>query len=203
MSVCGSFDMPLFGMKLDCKRNETGLLLFLLSFLTICEDVAPYVRSAHEEHFPYVMDTASLRAVIWVRGSMLQHVLGSSAVRITDNRIRFIPAAWTLVTTGSYASFSAQCVPHVSALCMVTSPELRNTLGMGIGSLVFPINGLEIRVHGNTSHSCKNGQGRTTEASDVVEPIYDISVCDVVDGPLDILFVHDRVSFTFQSLSRL
>ena len=78
---------------------------------------------------------------------------------------------------------------------------IRDTFGMGIGSLVFPIDGVEIRVHGNTSHSCKNGQGRISEASDVVEPIYDISVCDVVDGPLDILFVHDMVRQTTSCLS--
>ncbi|KAJ1464958.1 hypothetical protein T484DRAFT_1757723, partial [Baffinella frigidus] len=139
---------------------------------------------------------ASLRPVIWVRGSMLQHVLGSSAVRVTDNRIRFIPAAWTLITVGSYATESTSCTPHASALCRVSGSELRETLGMGIGSLVFPIDGMGVRVHGNTSHSCKNGKGRISEASDMVEPVYDISVCDVVDGPLDILFIYNRVYVT-------
>ena len=127
---------------------------------------------------------------------MLQHVLGSSAMRITDNRIRFIPAAWTLITQQDDATGSTLCFPHASALCSVHGSELVNSFGMGKGSLVFPIEGTEVRVHGNTSHSCKNGKGRSSEASDTVAPVYDISVCDVVDGPLDILFVHDTVCFT-------
>lgn len=219
MSVCGSFGMSwfracgssglpwvgvsgvVFWHKFNTLRkphrfskvNGVGLLLFLLYLLALPEEVEPYVRSAHEGRFPHVWDTASLRPVIWVRGSMLQHVLGSSAVRVTDNRIRFIPAAWTLITVGSYATESTSCTPHASALCRVSGSELRETLGMGIGSLVFPIDGMGVRVHGNTSHSCKNGKGRISEASDMVEPVYDISVCDVVDGPLDILFIYNRV----------
>jgi len=208
--ACGSFGIPWVGVsgivfwhKFNAlwknprfyKMNGVGVLLFLLHLLTLPKEVEPYVRSAHESRFPHVWDTVSLRPVIWVRGSMLQHILGASAVRVTDNRIRFIPAAWTLITTGSYATASTPCTPHASALCSVSGSELRETLGMGIGSLVFPIDGMTVRVHGNISHSCKNGKGRISEASDVVEPVYDISVCDVVDGPLDVLLIHDRVRY--------
>lgn len=185
---------------LVCKMKGIGLILFLLHLLTLPEAVEAYVRSAHEGHFPYVWDTGSLRPVVWVRGSMLQRVIGASAVRITDNRMRFIPAAWTLTTTGSYATESTSCIPHAFALCSVSGTELRGIFGMGTGSLVFPTAAMGVRVHGNTSHSCKNGIGRISQASDMVEPIYDVSVCDVVDGPLDILFVHDRVSPAYRIL---
>jgi hypothetical protein len=126
---------------------------------------------------------------------MLQHVIGASAVRVTDNRIRFIPAAWTLLKVGSSTTYSSPCMPNAFALCSVSGNEMRNTVGMGTGSLIFPISGREVRVHGNTTHACKKGQGRISVASDVVEPLYDISVCDVVDGAIEILLVHDRVRF--------
>jgi hypothetical protein len=196
MSIQNSMEM------LGQCQGYSKILLFCLYLLTLPETARPYVRSAHEGHFPHVYDSASMRPVIWVRGSMLQHVLGASAVRITDNRIRFIPAAWTLVAREDDATKSTSCFPHISALCSDHGWELRDSFGMGEGSLVFPIAGTEIRVHGNTSHSCKNGIGRTSEASDMVKPVYDVSVCDVVDGPLDILFVHDTV-FSTQSVPLL
>jgi hypothetical protein len=194
MRTCGSCGMP---CRVEphrfCKMNGVGPLLLLLFFFTLPRGGTPYVRSAHEGHYPYVWDSVSLRPVVWARGSMLQHVIGASAVRVTDNRIRFIPAAWTLLPAGGSTTCSSPCMPDAFALCTVSGHELRDTLGIGEGSLVFPIDGKEVRVHGNTTNMCKKGQGRTSEASDMFKSVYDISVCDVVEGLLDILFVHDRV----------
>ena len=195
-----------------------------------------YVRSASEDHFPHVWDSQSKRAVVWVRGSLLQRVLGATAVRVTDNRIRFVPAGWTLLAwshpsealtesanekgviafteTEALAEseskqdvphvalqpvvplrHDAMCKPHMHALCRVESHTLRDTMGVGEGSLIFPTADTSVVVHGNTSHACKNGRGRTSVAAVASESVfvYDISVCDVVEGSLDVLFIHDTV----------
>ena len=168
----------------------------LFSFTSLC-GVDAYVRSANEGHFPYVVDTLSTRGVVWARGSLLQRVLGASAVRMTDNRIRFIPAGWTVIANGDTGMQSVSCKPCVDALCRVWGSELFDAMGVGIGSLILPVTGVPVFVHGNTSHICKDGVGRTSEASDIGLTRYDISVCDVVDGPVDILFAHDRVFLAY------
>jgi hypothetical protein len=183
------------GLHHPKRKWQGGSLLLLACLLALPHVSETYVRSTHEGRYPYVWDTETQQPVVWVRGSLLQRVLGASAVRVTDNRIRFIPAAWTLVESGGVGASSAECVPDRRALCRVSGHQHRDTMGVDMGSLVFPIAGNPVRVHGNTTHVCKYGNGRTSEASDVAEPLYDISVCDVVDGPLDVLFVHDRVRF--------
>jgi hypothetical protein len=89
----------------------------------------------------------------------------------------------------------AMCKPHMHALCRVESHTLRDTMGVGEGSLIFPTADTSVVVHGNTSHACKNGRGRTSVAAVASESVfvYDISVCDVVEGSLDVLFIHDTV----------
>ena len=66
-------------------------------------------------------------------------------------------------------------------------------MGVGEGSLIFPISGTDVVVHGNTSHACKNGRGRTSVAASESVFVYDISVCDVVEGSLNVLFEHNMV----------
>jgi hypothetical protein len=174
---------------------KAGISIFVLYSLTFPCVVEPYVRSAHEGHYPYIWDTISQRNVIWSRGSLLQHVLGASAVRMTDNRIRFIPAGWTLIPVDNGGVGSAPCRPSKDALCLVGGSELFLEKGVGVGSMIFPVAGVPVHIHGNTSHVCKDGVGRITEASDRGGSRYDISVCDVVDGPIDVLFTHDRVRY--------
>ena len=183
-----------------CRRAHPGCCSAGLSFLTFlfcCSTfpctVSSYVRSAHEGHFPYVTDTISGRSVVWSRGSLLQHVLGSAAVRMTDNRVRFIPAGWTLIPFIRDDLPFAPCKPCAEALCQVQNSQLMHSVGVGAGSMIFPIARTPVIVHGNTTHVCKNGVGRHSEASDREGTRYDISVCDVVDGPIDVLFTHDRV----------
>ena len=155
--------------------------------------VDSYVRSAHEGRFPYVWDTSSKKSVVWSRGSLLQRILGSSGVRMTDNRIRFISAGWSLIPYMRDDLPFARCKPCEDALCQVEDSELNQAIGVGVGSKKNPIAGTPIIVHGNTTHVCKNGVGRDSLASDTGGTRYDISVCDVVDGPIDVLFTHDRV----------
>jgi hypothetical protein len=123
---------------------------------------------------------------------MLQHVLGAEAVRVTDNRVRFIPAGWSMVSFQNTSMF-ASCVPHSHALCHVTGHELSDSMGVGEGSMVFPTIGTDVWVHGTESHRCMNGYGRTSMATNKSAMIYDISVCDVVDGSLSVLFVDGMV----------
>lgn len=175
---------------------NTSNVLFLVYLWTFPLGVEPYVRSAHEGRFPYVWDTMSESHVSWMRGSLLQHLLGSAAMRMTDNRMRFIPAGWTVIAVDGVQTGYAECRPHQKSLCQVVGSELLPEMGVGVGSLIFPIAGVPVHVHGNTSHVCKNGIGRISAASDIGETRYDISVCDVVDGPIDVLFTHDRIYLT-------
>jgi hypothetical protein len=148
-----------------------------------------YVRSISEDRFPYMIDTDSRRHLDWGSGSLLQHVLGSAAVRVSDNRVRFIPAGWAIMDTHSS---SATCRPHRKALCIVEGDELNDeAIGVGNGSRIFPFHDTGVTVHGSTSHSCTHGAGRVVVASP--SEVYDVSVCDTVDGSLDVLFTHDRI----------
>lgn len=124
---------------------------------------------------------------------MLQHVLGAEAVRVTDNRVRFIPAGWSMGSTLQDRSRFASCAPHPHALCRITGHELSDSMGVGEGSMVFPTNGIDVWVHGTTSHRCMNGYGRTSMETNRSAMIYDVSVCDVVDGSLSVLFVDGMV----------
>jgi hypothetical protein len=175
--------------------NFSRTLPFLFYGILLCsvQGCLCYVRSAHEDHYPHVWDTESKRAVVWTRGSMLQHVLWAEAIRVTDNRVRFIPAGWSMVSTLQNMSTFSSCVPHSHALCYVTGHGLSDSMGVGEGSMVFPTLGTDVWVHGTTSHSCLNGYGRTSMATNRSAMIYDISVCDVVDGSLSVLFVDDMV----------
>jgi hypothetical protein len=152
-----------------------------------------YVRSISEDRFPYMIDTDSQQALYWGSGSLLQHVLGSAAVRVSDNRIRFIPAGWVMLTIDDA---SAACHPHTDMLCIVDGGELNTgtgigDMGIGTGSRVFPFYNTGVTVHSNTSHSCTHGSGRVSMAAP--SEVYDVSVCDTVDGSLDVLFTHDRI----------
>lgn len=177
------------------KGMDISALLFIVS-LTFLKGVESYVRSAHEGRFPYVWDTISQKHVSWMRGSLLQHLLGSAGMRMTDNRMRFIPAGWTVISVGGVDGGYSACLPHAHALCKVVGSELLPEMGVGVGSLIFPIANIPVHVHGNTSHVCKNGMGRISAASDIEGDRYDISVCDVVDGPIDVMFTHDKVYLT-------
>jgi hypothetical protein len=157
--------------------------------LCVLHGSVAYVRSISEDRFPYMIDTASGKALDWGSGSLLQHVLGSSAVRVSDNRVRFIPAGWAL--TGARKS-SAACRLHPAALCIVEGGELNTeAMGVGKGSRIFPFQSTGVEVHSKTSHSCRRGGGRVSAASP--SEVYDVSVCDTVDGSLDVFFTHDRV----------
>jgi hypothetical protein len=148
-----------------------------------------YVRSISEDRYPYMIDTDSQKPLDWGSGSLLQHVLGSSAVRVSDNRIRFIPAGWTILQT---EKSSTACLPHPEALCVVEGDKLDNqAVSVGHGSRIFPFQDTGVTVHSNTSHSCTHGMGRVCLASP--SQVYDVSVCDTVDGSLDVLFTHDRI----------
>jgi hypothetical protein len=152
-----------------------------------------YVRSISEDQFPYMIDTDSRKPLRWGRGSLLQRVLGSTAVRVTDNRIRFIPAGWALVAV---EGASTTCRPQPEVLCVVEGDDLNTedgvgAMGVGNGSRIFPFFNTGVTIHSNTKHTCTHGVGRTCMATPSV--LYDVSVCDTVDGSLDVLFTDDRV----------
>lgn len=168
-----------------------------------------YVRSISEDRFPYMIDTDSRKPLDWGSGSLLQHVLGSAAVRVSDNRIRFIPVGWALILT---QGASTECHPHTDVLCIVEGGELNTdagigAMGIGKGSRIFPFYHTGVTVHSNTYHSCTHGVGRTCIASpntntSIHSPeLYDVSVCDTVDGSLDVLFTHDRVQLVHINIS--
>ena len=159
-----------------------------------------YVRSISEDRFPYMIDTDSQKALDWGSGSLLQHVLGSAAVRVSDNRVRFIPAGWSLLVV---EGTSTACHSHADVLCIVDGDELNTdtgigAMGVGRGSRIFPFYNTGVTVHSNTQHSCTHGAGRMCMAPNKNSSlnsidVYDVSVCDTVDGSLDVLFTHDRV----------
>jgi hypothetical protein len=160
----------------------------LCVFLCVLHSSVAYVRSINEDRFPYMIDTESQKPLDWGSGSLLHHTLASSAIRVSDNRIRFIPAGWTVIQSqGS----SAACLPHSEALCIVNGNDIYEATGVGHKSKIFPAYDTGVTIHGNISHSCIHGSGRVCLASP--STVYDVSVCDTVDGSLDVLFVNDRV----------
>ncbi len=158
-----------------------------LLFCLIQSSVA-YVRSINEARFPYMIDTESQKPLDWGSGSLLHHTLASSAVRVSDNRIRFIPAGWAVIHS---QDSSAACLPHSEALCIVNGNDIYEATGVGHKSKIFPAYDTGVTIHGNITHSCIHGSGRVCLASP--STVYDVSVCDTVDGSLDVLFVNDRV----------
>jgi hypothetical protein len=187
------------------RSPAAWLLCVIACFLQTPRGGLAYVRSVSEDRYPYMWDSETWTPVTWTRGSYLQRVLSSSAVRVTDNRVRFIPAGWAMLSIGpaadqdawSYGGYSVACVPDIDALCRVKGPDLRVSLGIGEESRVFPVSGSGVFVHGSKSsrvdRACIHGVGRISGAVDVSRFVYDISVCDVVDGVLDVLFTRDRL----------
>ncbi|KAJ1469115.1 hypothetical protein T484DRAFT_1754662 [Baffinella frigidus] len=126
----------------------------------------------------------------------LTQKLDTAESRIKDLKIQLTQATTDLTEAGwaimDTHSSSATCRPHRKALCIVEGDELNNeAIGVGNGSRIFPFQDTGVTVHGSTSHSCTHGAGRVVVASP--SEVYDVSVCDTVDGSLDVLFTHDRI----------
>ena len=140
-----------------------------------------YVLSVKENVKPFLVDSSpGGKALQWRRGVMLQRLTSTTALRVTDNRMRFIVHGFRPRINIQH---TASCLPALNALCEIKGSNLTD-LGIHPGSLIFPTEGLVI-VSADSRHKCKNGNGREVTAN---LQRYDISACDVVDTVMDVLY---------------
>jgi hypothetical protein len=187
-----SLDM-LARSRLNTLLMNAVVVALVLCSLVLCE---AYVLSVDEDARPFLTD-ASPRGgvsgsgggesgcVYWHRGSMLQRLTSTTALRVTYNRVRFITHGFRPRIDKQY---TATCLPVQNALCQVDSNNL-NAVGIHTGSFVFPTQG-PVVVDAGSRHRCSDGSGR-----DVVTniPRYDVSACDVIDNVVDVFYTKEGV----------
>jgi len=161
----------------------TGLWVLILA--TMAASGETWTTQLSEASLPAFRTASSGELVRWATGPHNMALASAHGVRITDNRIRVLHAPLDATPL-----FSAPCARHADALCVVTSDGLVDSLGVGNGSLVFP---MQQQVHLDPEfkfRGCSRGEGRVV----VTGGRYDISACDVFDSNLDIVFQNNRLS---------
>ena len=118
---------------------------------------------------------------------MLQRLTSNTAVRVTDNRMRFISHGFRPRIDLEH---TASCLPVKHALCEI-SGQNSQAVGINPGSLVFPTEG-SVVVAANSQHKCVDGRGRDVVAN---PQRYDVSACDVIDTVMDVFYTNAGVHF--------
>ena len=179
------------------------LILPMLKITLVNTSTTQIVDSAHA--FPYLRSVNSPHELLkWDSGISLQQLNSCKLIRITRRGVRCIAASDQLLTEWELA-FSRHeglgliqttvCMPANDALC-VTSDGMR----------FFPTN--KVFVDESSVGRCRNGQGRVLVADKIREDernftsnltigrfSNDVSLCDVLDTNLDIIYdpVHNRI----------
>jgi len=161
----------------------TGLRVLILA--TMAASAAAWTTQLSETSLPTFRTASSGELVRWTTGPHNMALASVDGVRINDNRIRVLHAPLDATPL-----FSTPCARHADALCVVTGDGLVDSLGVGNGSLIFPVQqpvqlDPEFKFRG-----CSRGEGRVV----VTGGRYDISACDVFDSNLDIVFQNNQLS---------
>ena len=172
------------------------LVLLLLTCGFSLSISIPIVDS--DEAFPFLrsVDTP-LQIMRWDSGMSIQLLSSCKLIRITRRGVRCISSRDHLITgwqqmfsssklshiNGSYPS--SMCIPRNDALCVMSS-----------GMRFFPTN--TVRVADSSVNKCINGQGRTlvgdfqkqlvNRTVNINDTIDDVSLCDVLDTNLDVIY---------------
>jgi hypothetical protein len=172
----------LFG-HLTIKQNKLHITmaLVLYSFVVCCQG---YVLSVKEDLRPFLIDASTKGDTVqWRRGIMLQRLTTTTAVRVTDNRMRFISHGFRPRINFEHTS---SCEPVERALCKISGRNLED-IGLYPGSYVFPTEG-SVMVAADSRHKCLDGYGRDVVAE---SQRYDVSACDVIDTAMDVFYTNE------------
>jgi len=158
-------------------------MALVLCSTSVCQG---YVLSVREDVRPFLVDASpGGEKVQWRRGIMLQRLTSNSALRVTDNRMRFISHGFRPRIDFEH---TASCLAVKHALCEISDRTLHE-VGIDQGSLVFPTEG-SVMVAANSQHKCVDGSGRDVTAN---RQLYDISACDVIDTVMDVFYTNAGV----------
>lgn len=133
----------------------------------------------------------------WSHGNLYAMRLASNAVRITPLGVRFV----NTFSVEDFAGFSStdgqwnrmDCVPHVGAFCR--APDASSMLVFPVYDVEIPDDWARITQNAYTRHfdsdsACRVDSRRVLSVSDST---YDLSLCDLIDSSLDILWRQDGV----------
>lgn len=174
---CGAY-------KVALRRGAMSAWL-LLGLLLMPPPVAAWTVQLSENALPGLRVASNNEAVTWATGALNLALAADEGVRVTDNRLRVLTTP-----VHSSAEFSVPCERHPDALCQVKGDDLAESLGIGDGSLIFPVNGTVNLDPEFQFRGCTRGTGRVL----VTSGRYDVSACDVFDSNLDVLLHDGRLS---------
>ena len=174
-------------------RNIQCMLVIFVVNIAVFQCISlPIVDSM--EAFPFLRSVDSPSQIMrWDSGSSIQLLSRCKLVRITRRGVRCISSTdhlipgWQMifsskleaVVNGSY--LSSICNPQNDALCVMDN-----------GMRYFPTD--NVYVSDKSLHRCSNGQGRILVGSsefqthNISENLGDISLCDVLDTNLDVIY---------------
>lgn len=146
-------------------------------------------ETIQRQSFPYLVLSANTQPLSWVHGTLLTHRLKSTFIRITARGVNFYTrndvsideSAWEKVT----------CIPSDTALCLEDNPSAM--LYFDTGEIDVPDDWNTLMQTRNifldkfpNGTSCSSDYtGRTLKIGD---SRYELSLCDLLDNNLDILF---------------
>jgi hypothetical protein len=189
-------------LKQTCMRMQTctvllrivALVLRITPLLNFPQPALAFTAQLSEATRPMLHLADNGGAVRWDRGSLIQQVVSATALRVVDNRLRFLGRADSGEILTSHYDYATRCDRVADSLCLVQGDGLL-PLGIGDGSRIFPVNG-PVVVHGNMSSGCLDGNGRTVTSSDFSR--YDVSACDSYDSVFDLLFLYNTTRGEFE-----
>jgi hypothetical protein len=160
----------------------------LYAMFCLVSKVTAFTISLSEQHRPYPIIAPDLELLQWNRGSTLLRLASGDGLRIVDNRIVSLQHNVFLQKGLSKVA----CAPKLNVLCEVRGGEAFTALGIGSGSRILPTQD-PVLLHSGVTPVCSDGSGRVVQ-NDFPER-YDVSVCDIYDAVVDVVYRNGAVFF--------
>jgi hypothetical protein len=158
-----------------------------LSITLACTSGADgFFVSISDKAYPFINDVSSGLTLAWSYGSYAQLTRSSIALRVNERGVNFIHTGSVRDLAGSSDWTSHDCYDSTTSLCVLKD-----------GSRVFPFDRVSIAANRSrvspeiaevALEGCRSTRESRRRISDLIYT-YDISLCDVVDSRLDVLYL--------------
>lgn len=159
----------------------------LAALALFTEPSSSYFVSISDKSYPFINEVNSGLTLAWSYGNYAQLTRSSVALRVNERGVNFIHTGNIRDVTNSRHWEMRDCYDSTTSLCALSS-----------GSRFFPFD--KVRIASNRTlvspeikavamEGCKNTRDSRRWISDQVS-VYDVSLCDVVDSRLDVLYLN-------------
>lgn len=164
-----------------------SLMNILVVLLLTIKPIDAYFVSISDKAYPFITDVDSGLPLAWSYGSYAQLTRSSVALRVNERGVNFIHSGKIRDVLSSSQWDVYDCYDSTTSLCVLKD-----------GSRVFPFDKVWIASNRSAIDSeiksvalkgCQTTRNANRMINDRLQ-LYDISLCDVVDSRLDVLYLN-------------